>query len=440
MNRWYLVLVAIAVLAGYVYLAGKQPGNGPLIATSTFETGAELHANGQVVPVAGRNSISLSASAKQIASGEVRVKSWNVAMFGVPMKFVSAEQQPEPESGLLGFAVSDATATLDYDAASKTLSGQLTGYVDNAYLSRFRVNGSHGLQGPQNDLVETATQQATLTVALELDDTLSLKGNTSKVVTGRFKGQLRVKSLALEHVTVPAYSLVMIKDFVSIDVASPEEQETYKSLCVQPYNVAKPPDLVEKSGTGYGFGTPAAQLQWDKVDVVFDFQEMLTATGGEDFWVIESTITEDEIDVLYLPNEVEGCIEVFFVHGFDPYHHAGGGWAQGGGTGTAKVVISDGSQRIGESKTLMAHELGHVLGLKHPGSSASLCPDSELICMRPATPGTLMCTSGITFDTPQNNSEENERLLQNPLLINAQRALSEDWDCKETSDCGPCNP
>ncbi|MBT8062561.1 MAG: hypothetical protein KJO85_07740, partial [Gammaproteobacteria bacterium] len=293
MNRWYLVLVAIAVLAGYVYLAGKQPGNGPLIATSTFETGAELHANGQVVPVAGRNSISLSASAKQIASGEVRVKSWNVAMFGVPMKFVSAEQQPEPESGLLGFAVSDATATLDYDAASKTLSGQLTGYVDNAYLSRFRVNGSHGLQGPQNDLVETATQQATLTVALELDDTLSLKGNTSKVVTGRFKGQLRVKSLALEHVTVPAYSLVMIKDFVSIDVASPEEQETYKSLCVQPYNVAKPPDLVEKSGTGYGFGTPAAQLQWDKVDVVFDFQEMLTATGGEDFWVIESTITED---------------------------------------------------------------------------------------------------------------------------------------------------
>jgi hypothetical protein len=54
-------------------------------------------------------------------------------------------------------------------------------------------------------------------------------------------------------------------------------------------------------------------------------------------------------------------IEVFLVD--NDMADAGGGGTVGAGTAGAKVALSD----RGTSNTLLAHELGHVLGLQHPG-------------------------------------------------------------------------
>jgi hypothetical protein len=58
-------------------------------------------------------------------------------------------------------------------------------------------------------------------------------------------------------------------------------------------------------------------------------------------------------------------IEVFFVDG-DLGPETGGGETLGRGTPTPKIVLAD----RGNSNTLLAHELGHVLGLQHPPDGA----------------------------------------------------------------------
>ena len=55
-------------------------------------------------------------------------------------------------------------------------------------------------------------------------------------------------------------------------------------------------------------------------------------------------------------------VEVFMVD--NDMNGSGGGAATGSGTAAAKVVIAD----RGTSDTLLAHELGHVLGLGHNGN------------------------------------------------------------------------
>ena len=76
---------------------------------------------------------------------------------------------------------------------------------------------------------------------------------------------------------------------------------------------------------------------------------------------------------------------------------AGGGGTVGGGAAGAKIALSD----RGTSNTLLAHELGHVLGLGHPPGGAD--------------DNTIMSPSGsISADNPTRNTVGNYKRITWP--------------------------
>ena len=78
----------------------------------------------------------------------------------------------------------------------------------------------------------------------------------------------------------------------------------------------------------------------------------------------------------------------------------------GSGTATAKVVSTDNQLPLNQNH--MAHELGHVLGLGHPGDSTDTLVDG---CA-----GSVLEPSGFFADNPGLQCEANCDNASNPLL------------------------
>jgi hypothetical protein len=102
---------------------------------------------------------------------------------------------------------------------------------------------------------------------------------------------------------------------------------------------------------------------------------------------------------------VGDAIEVFMVEELDPETLWGGGATFSSGTANAKVVSGD--NQLPGNDNHMAHELGHVLGLGHPGNAGTLVD---------SCPGSVMEPSGFFADNPEFQCQFNCRSASNPLL------------------------
>jgi hypothetical protein len=203
-----------------------------------------------------------------------------------------------------------------------------------------------------------------------------------------------------------------------------------KRLCVQPVRIGQitaggfPPSFsVKFSGAGLEFGKPGAIEQWNKADVVFSWRDWMTIWSPSymAFSQAESADLRDEVSV-------DDCVEVFFVDTFTPSVFWGGGATYSSGLASAKVISTDQNAAGGVDLTHLAHELGHVLSLMHPGSGS----------VKDASTGTLLCPSGFNNDNPKINSEENKNLVSNPLLVFAIKIRTAGPDCVDSASCGAC--
>jgi hypothetical protein len=145
-------------------------------------------------------------------------------------------------------------------------------------------------------------------------------------------------------------------------------------------------------------------------------------------------MSQSEMGDLLVEVEDDECAEVFFVEKFSPSALFGGGVTFGSGTAEAKVVSSD-ENAYDIDFTHLAHELGHVMGLTHPGDGnpSSLRPE-----VTDGSSGTLMCPSGFMNEHPDINSNENSDNLSSPLFTYILQSGTDIGDCEASADCGAC--
>jgi hypothetical protein len=373
--------------------------------------------------ITGRVSFHLATSGE-----EALVQGFNVVFFGVDQKLLAGDAKLDDPLGMLGFAVSqEKPQSLRYDPTSGRISGTLRMYGDASFLAQFARPVGDG----KNDAFETPTLPVTTSVTIDLGIDPDQARKEPLTVAGNVQIGLKIGSTPAVRV-LPFEVQLIEKQFVKIDIAPLFFIEVARKLCVQPVRLLRFSfgrfgfPFLQLTGEGLAFGQPGANTQWAKADVVFEYRDWKTI-GGSSFF----TLSESETSALRGKVEDDDCIEVFFVRDFNPADLFGGGATFGSGTASAQIISTDANARGGIDLTHLAHELGHVLGLRHPGAA----PTASAV---PASTGTLLCPSGFLNDNPRVNSQQNKDLLSNPLLRFALKLRTVGPDCTDSADCGAC--
>lgn len=439
MNTWFsrkstalaFALVSLTLFAKSGYAKEDLNGDEPVLnVTLNGELKATLAAEKQDVVVRGRVSAHLRATEAELKQGLVSVQGVNVVYFGVPQAAITGQKPRGKETGVLGFMLDHDRGPqyLKYDAKTGHLEGDLSGQVDLPQFAElddsWRKQKGHDFAVP--------TQAANMGLDLKLDDPQALLVGQKSVEIRKGGMTLQLETLPLPELHVGPYGVYV--DFVAIrvEVTWLPHFEAARRLCLQPVRIATQNRSIHYSGDGLAFGMPGANKEWAKADVVF------TVRDWETLWDDSySTFDEAEAANLMAEVDVDDCIEIFFVDDMTNTTRTnwGGGATFGGGSASAKIISSDENADFGVDLTHLAHELGHVMTLKHPGQGFPTADQPHRI---DGNSGTLMCPSGFNNDNLEINSQGNADNINNPLFTFTLKVASAGPDCGDDADCGAC--
>jgi hypothetical protein len=353
-------------------------------------------------------------------------------VFGVSQSALTGMKPASKDAAALGFVIDQTKEGqyLQYDPYKNVLRGKLTGRIGFPQLSEFtdysRQKGSHDFIPP--------TQSAVVSVVLALKDQMNLKAAQDKALQLNGVMELALEAQESDDPRITGYRIDVPRASLVIDYSIAWFLEPARRLCVQPvrmYTFTPWPFFgLSFTGDGLGFGLPGAHTEWKKADIVFNVRDWVSVYGPSYF-----TFSESESSAVRALYDADDCIEIFFADRFSPQALWGGGATFSGGLHTSQIITSDENADFGIDFTHLAHELGHVLTLKHPGSGF---PNPSAPYRVDGTSGTLMCPSGFANDNPQVNSTDNKLNANNPLLTFTLKAISAGTDCNNDADCGPC--
>jgi hypothetical protein len=403
----------------------KDERTGTGLLTST-PLSARLVAKGQTRSFDGRLNAELAFDEASIKGGELRAVHFNVALLGVDQFAITGREPKGPASGPLGITIAPGSkATLRYDGRSAR--GEL-----DVRLAIPQFEELLGYEQPrdqkEDDFFTSQTQSGKLSLALTFDQPLGrAPGDSPEQRFARLTAKLSTEPISdgAGGTLIPSYVLEFAVAKIPFDFFERFRFEVAKNLCLQPVRFRSAWWDFFPTGLGLAFGMPGAKKEWGKADVTFTVRDWMTVTNG----ALKVATAAEEPTILGTVN-VDDCVEVFFVENFDPESAHGGGATWSGGTASAKIISSDGNATFGVDLTHLAHELGHVLDMGHPGAGIAGMFD-------PST-NTLMCPSGWHNDNPKRNSVDNKNHVDNPLLTFSLKTVGPAPDCNGSADCGPC--
>lgn len=383
----------------------------------------------------GRVSAAFSPTVEGLHKGELGVDQFNLVIFGVPQSTITGREAIGNESGALGFSLSGKESSLSYNPRSQMIEGSLHGFVNIPGYVDPKPKQIGDSKDDEGDAFAATTQEAVLHIAFSTKEELQNLIGLDKQMSfdGEMKLMLEVK--ADDDLQIKPYELQA--ELIPVVIDWGWYLETARNLCVQPVRIGRfsftggwPPVFnQEYTGTGLPFGKPGAITEWKKADVTLTWREWQTVWNSS-YW----DFSESEHTALRATVDVDDCVEVFFIDNMQPSVFWGGGASFNSGTASAKVISNDENADFGVDLTHLAHELGHVVSLCHPGSSS--CESRPE--MNPSSSGTLMCGSGFNNDNPAVNSTENENNVNNPLITFSLKFISAGPDCTNSATCGAC--
>jgi hypothetical protein len=418
-----------APLGAVLLLAGAQASNaesltfvGNADVKSKIQRGeASLGADGSV-------SIALTGDRDAIRGGSVSLDGLNFVFGGVDQEALSGKRQAKGKSGVLGFSLKPTKAgtQLKYDAKKLELNGKLRGQIDYSYLASLGKMPATR----KDDHVVTPVMPVVGTLSGVLDQPIQLASEGCGPFKLRFTGRIKLVAKGLPQFGIPGFTQWIEIPSLIIEYTCFRKFNIGRELCIQPVSVKSANWDPNPTGAGLAFGLPGARREWRKGNVFFKVRPTITVVSSA-----YKIVTETEMNGLRGLVESDDCIEVFFAKEFSPNALYGGGATWGLGTATSQVVSSDENALHGIDLTHLAHELGHVISLKHPGSGY---PTAAAPTVFDGTTGTLMCPSGFMNDNPSVNSKDNKDHVSNPLFKFKLSPAATATDCQDDADCGSC--
>ncbi len=441
----YVRFVCLSLLVSTLVVtpswAEKSRDDATFALVNTVRTQANLAVDRKVQKVDGKFNILIEGSPELARLGIWYVRDISLALFGVDYGEFGAAKDQKKSSGVVGFTLERAypgqKIMVRYDHKSNTLRGQLRGVVDSALLSSVGNTPLPGkrenIKGSDKHLFAVPTQKALLNFELKLRRPLPRRAIRKPIkVPGTIKYEIIVEELP--EYKMPSYVITGIFpwkfDFIPLLFI-----EVARKLCLQPVRIQSSPTDTDPTGGSLAFGLPGAETQWGKADVIFDVRDWQTVTNGD--WKIASAggnYASAEENAIKQSVESDDCIEIFFVENNDPVSAHGGGATWGSGLASSQIIMSD-KNGSGLDFWPLGHELGHVMGLAHPGMGA---PNASWPNIIDPSSGTLMCASGFFADNPAINSQENKGNISNPLFTFSFKAIGALPDCADSADCGAC--
>jgi hypothetical protein len=427
-----LAAVALSHTLSFAQVNDTPPGSAAVV-NQPIE--ASLTVDGLSYTLKGQFSAELDFTVEDLKQGLLRANHVNLALFGVDQYALTGIKPSGKRSSALGIVrAPDAKVVLKYDDASQTVQGSVPVKLDFPQLDQLFKP-----QGPKDekeaDYFTTRRQDGKLSIKIALERPLSSTlVNKSDKIYGKVSIDLLTSPMYDPIGFLPKvkpYRIVVATPLAPFEVIILKYFEIAKSLCLQPVGIRSSAADPNPTGAGLAFGMPGANTQWNKADVVFAVRDWMYVTNSA--WKIASTLangTSAEETAIKGSVNADDCIEIFFVENFDPESAHGGGATWGSGTAAAKIISSDGNATFGVDLTHLAHELGHVLNMGHPGNPGSLFN---------ASTGTLMCPSGWHNDNPKINSVDNANNVSNPLLRLVIKFKSPGPDCNGSATCGLCS-
>ncbi len=389
----------------------------------------------------GQINLKFQYSKKSLEEAQIIPKNLNIFFQNVDQALLTDKIKTQNKYGSVSIMLDRrAKNFLKYSKRNNTIAGKLKVVIDASIFNQL----AEPTDFKETDLALTPVIPAEMYFEIKLSEKLEDKQDALNKMNAELIINVKSKAYDLQGVKIPALQFVIEESNFKLEMADMLLFESVQTLCLQPVFIrsykliwkesanwpflSTPMLSVHTTGLGLDFGIPALRNQWRKADVVFEIREPIILYNPE-FRIMD---VDERTDLLDLVDE-DDCIEIYFVQEFNPNDFAGGGFTMGSGTASAKVVSSDENAFWGVDETHLAHEVGHVLGLRHPNAEAT----STSV---PGSTGTLICPSGFRNDNPPFNSLENMNLINNPLLqFSFQIRSTITNDCNESADCGSCN-
>ena len=407
-----------------------------------------IHAQISKHKFVGNVSFALSVSKSEKERFSATFHHFNVVVHDVEQELLARVNRESSSQSSVGFRLVESQA-IELDEKNRSLVGKLMGVVDYQYQSILypsEMESKESLQTPPP--AQTAIVRVEIPLSSAVFEILSNMESQDEIVVVPQSLKMSLNAMALEK--YQGFTIELEGEKLDTSWGYSRNYTFGKKLCLQPINIsgADPSTFPEEfrflfqrffspSGRGYAFGMPYAKEMWGQVGVTFDIRDWITLDDERYVvttpWETNGT-GSDPTAHLYNEVNISDCIEIFFIHTFEPIEWWGGGASTGVGHSGVKIITSDANVN-GIDYHHIAHELGHVLGLLHPDTAPIQgYPQSS------ASSGTLMCPSGFRNDNPGKNSVENGRNVQNPLLRFSLIPIFDQPACQNGQDCGECPP